>query len=62
MTTAERHVELLGQALGRILVAAGVVEDVPMTGPQLLLAANGYAEYLEARLTAAVVVLEAEGD
>jgi hypothetical protein len=41
------QVRLLGGALGRILVASGVTSDVPMTGPQLLMAAEEHAEWLE---------------
>ena len=37
----------LGPALGRVLVTAGVIrDDTPMTGPELLVAAESYATYL----------------
>lgn len=33
---AEHRVRLLGQAIGEFLIAAGVVVDAPMTGPEVL--------------------------
>lgn len=42
----DRRIELLSQALGEILVAAGVAEQRPLTGPELLLLANDYTEHL----------------
>lgn len=41
--------DLLGQALGRILVASGAVIDQGLTGPELLLAAEDYSNYLDER-------------
>lgn len=37
------RVLLLADALGRVLVKVGVVEDVPLTGPDLLAAADTFA-------------------
>lgn len=50
---------LLGQALGNLLVALGVVNDVPLTGPELLL----HAQVAAAHFTAnpAVGLLRTEG-
>ena len=39
--------DLLGSALGRILIAHGVVNPMPLTGPELLMAATDYADHLE---------------
>jgi len=45
----KRERDLLGEALGKILIAAGGISpDMPLTGPQLLLAANDYLEHLNA--------------
>jgi hypothetical protein len=38
--------DLLAQALGRVLVATGVANDMPLTGPQLLLLADDYVEHV----------------
>jgi hypothetical protein len=38
--------DLLAQALGRVLVATGVANDQPLTGPQLLLLADDYVEHV----------------
>jgi len=45
LATRDQHLRLLGDALGRVLVRAGVLRpDAPCTGPELLLAAEVYAE------------------
>lgn len=46
MSTELTHRErLLGEALGRVLVAAGMIRnDVDMTGPELLMAAETFCE------------------
>lgn len=43
-----RERDLLADALGRVLVAFGVVRDEPLTGPELLLAADDLARHLAA--------------
>lgn len=43
--TSESQVKLLGEALMNVLVRAGVInKDAPVTGPMLLLAAEGYCK------------------
>lgn len=37
---------LLGQALGNLLVAQGVIRNIPLTGPELLMIAEDYTEHL----------------
>lgn len=58
------RIELLADALGRVLVAAGVVREVPMTGPELLVAAETYigSRIIDEKLfSGAVVKLQAPG-
>lgn len=48
------HVDELGQALGELLVAAGVTNpDMPLTGPQLIGAAKHWTENLQKQAQAA---------
>lgn len=46
----ENQRNLLGDVLGRILVAQGIVNPMPLTGPELLMVATDYANYIEIEL------------
>lgn len=63
--TLQGRIESLAQALGNVLVDAGMVRaDAAMTGPELLMAALTYcegAQFERQRFTAAVVALNHPG-
>ena len=45
LAEANRRTRMLGEALGKVLVAAGMIRaDVDMTGPELLLAAETFCD------------------
>lgn len=46
---ARRQRDLLGQALGSLLVHLGVVNDTELTGPELLAATQNYIDYVESQ-------------
>lgn len=47
----QQRLELLADALGRVLIAAGVVHEVPMSGPELLTAAHHYIRSQKSELS-----------
>ncbi|USN16100.1 hypothetical protein PAPPERLAPAPP_03590 [Brevundimonas phage vB_BpoS-Papperlapapp] len=64
---AEARLKMLGQALGQVLVAAGMIrDDADMTGPELLLAAEDFCrapngEWSEVRLAVQEPVARDDG-